>query len=217
MNADCKGALEQLDRSHKAFVHNGRKMSKQDVKKVLEYAISKGYKHTGQISDAEIDSVLTDLFGNQVKQAHFSVNRKHRHWLYREWDRTKPVVTFIGLNPSTANESTDDPTIRKVTKIAANNGYGRFYMLNLYTCVTAHPQYIVDYPSIEEILLVWRSSFEFTSVVFCWGNFKQAQARAPIVIQKFPSALCIDRNKNGSPKHPLYCKDNSKLIPFHHE
>jgi len=66
MNADCKGALAQLNQSYKAFVHNGNSMSKQAVKKVLEYAISKGYDHTGLLSDAEIDTVLTP--GTTIEQ-----------------------------------------------------------------------------------------------------------------------------------------------------
>lgn len=66
MNADVKGALAQLNQSYKAFTHNGYKMSKEAVKKVLEYAVVKGYEHTGQIRDAEIDAVLTK--GTTVEQ-----------------------------------------------------------------------------------------------------------------------------------------------------
>lgn len=58
MNADIKGALDQINRSYKAFVHNGKPMKKQDVKKVLEYGLSKGYKTTDQISESEVHSVL---------------------------------------------------------------------------------------------------------------------------------------------------------------
>lgn len=61
MNADVKGALNQLDRSYKAFVHNGKPMAKHEVKKVLEYALAKGYEHTGQLSDKEIDSIVNPI------------------------------------------------------------------------------------------------------------------------------------------------------------
>lgn len=63
MNADCKGALAQLNKSWKAFEHKGKKMSKAEVKVVLEYAVGKGYEHTGMLSDEEVDSIL-----NQQKQ-----------------------------------------------------------------------------------------------------------------------------------------------------
>jgi hypothetical protein len=61
MNADCKGALAQLNKSWKAFTHKGKSMSKQQVKAVLEYAVKKGYDHTGLLSDEEIDTIINNL------------------------------------------------------------------------------------------------------------------------------------------------------------
>lgn len=58
MNADCKGALAQINKAYKAFEHNGKKMNKAEVKAVLEYAIEKGYDHTGMLSDEEVDNIL---------------------------------------------------------------------------------------------------------------------------------------------------------------
>ena len=59
MHADIKGALEQLNTSYRAFEHKGKRMTKQQVKNVLEYAVEKGYKSTEQLSDDEVDSVLS--------------------------------------------------------------------------------------------------------------------------------------------------------------
>lgn len=61
MNADCKGALAQINKSYKAFVHKDRAMSKAEVKAVLEYAIEKGYDHTGMLSDEEVDNILKKM------------------------------------------------------------------------------------------------------------------------------------------------------------
>lgn len=58
MNASVKGCLAQLNRSWKAFSHNGKAMTKQQVKSVLEHAISKGYETTNEIPDSEIDRIL---------------------------------------------------------------------------------------------------------------------------------------------------------------
>ncbi|MDO6737107.1 hypothetical protein [Wenyingzhuangia sp. 2_MG-2023] len=65
MNADIKGALEQINRSYKAFTHKGKSMTKQQVKKVLEYGIRKGYTNTGQLSDDEVDAVLKNSHETQ--------------------------------------------------------------------------------------------------------------------------------------------------------
>lgn len=61
MNADIKGALQQLNKSWKAFEHKGKSMTKQQVKAVLEYGIAKGYKHTGQLTDEEVDVIISKI------------------------------------------------------------------------------------------------------------------------------------------------------------
>ena len=61
MHADLQGALNQINKSWKAFEHKGKKMTKAQVKSVLEYGISKGYKSTSELSDKEVDELLNNL------------------------------------------------------------------------------------------------------------------------------------------------------------
>ncbi len=61
MRADIQGALDQINKSWKAFVHKGQPMKKHQVKAVLEYGLKQGYKHTGELSDSEVDKVLINL------------------------------------------------------------------------------------------------------------------------------------------------------------
>lgn len=61
MNADIKGALEQINKSWMAFEHNGKHMTKNQVKAVLEYGLEKGYKSTNELTDKEVDDVLNNL------------------------------------------------------------------------------------------------------------------------------------------------------------
>jgi len=58
MKAAIKGALQQINKSWKAFEHKGKKMTKRQVKSVLEYGLQKGYEHTGQYTDDEIDNII---------------------------------------------------------------------------------------------------------------------------------------------------------------
>ena len=67
-----------------------------------------------------------------IKDAILSEDRKYCYILSRTWDETKPTVLFIGLNPSTADEKTDDPTIRKCINYAKCWGYGKILMANLF-------------------------------------------------------------------------------------
>lgn len=61
LNADIKGSLEQIGKSWKLFEHKGKPMTKKQVKCVLNYALSKGYTNTGQLTDAEVDHMITPI------------------------------------------------------------------------------------------------------------------------------------------------------------
>ncbi len=149
--------------------------------------------------------------------AQLNDDRSHRFALWRVWDPNKPMIMFIGLNPSTANESQDDPTIRRVKKFAADWGYGGVFMLNLFTFVTAYPDElpISSYNDLmaDELLRFYAKRCD--KVIFAWGSFKEARERAKTVIKMFPEAYALHINANGSPKHPLYVRGNVKPIFYH--
>lgn len=69
MNTDCKGAMAYINTSWKAFEHKGKKMTKAEVRAVLEYAIQKGYEHTGMLSDEEVDNILQQVKPSTNEQA----------------------------------------------------------------------------------------------------------------------------------------------------
>lgn len=146
--------------------------------------------------------------------AEFSPCRKYRYVLWRIWDKQLPKVMFIGLNPSTANEITDDPTIRRVKSMAKNWGFGGVYMTNLFSFVTAYPDELLKCPDPINGNDLWlhKVASLCSEIIFAWGNFKEAQERSKKIIEMFPKAKCLQINKNGSPKHPLYVAGNT--VPF---
>lgn len=60
MNADIKGALKQLNKSYKCFEHKGKRMTKEQVRKVLVYGLQKGYETTDELSDQEVDKIINN-------------------------------------------------------------------------------------------------------------------------------------------------------------
>lgn len=156
------------------------------------------------------------LFENNESGAVFSDCKKYRYRLWRIWDNSKPLVMFIGLNPSTATASKNDNTVTKVCKVAKNNGFGGFYMMNLFALISPYPEDLLtcDNPIMDNDSHLKSVSEICGSIVFCWGNFRQSVERAKFVQQTLGDALCFVQNKNGSPKHPLYCKDETILMPF---
>jgi hypothetical protein len=158
-----------------------------------------------------------NLFGKTSSGANFSDCKKYRYALWRIWDESKPLVMFIGLNPSTANETADDPTIRRVKSIANNLGYGGVYMMNCFPYVSTDPQQLYDCAKnihneayLKEIAAICKD------VIFAWGNFEVARKLGVdyILSQWFPNAKALQINKNGSPKHPLYVKSNIQPVKF---
>lgn len=153
--------------------------------------------------------------------AKFSKCEKYRYVLWRIWDKEKPLVMFIGLNPSSANESENDPTINKVCRIAKNNGYGGVFMLNCFPYISTDPtQMLLCNNNSEEFIQndIWLSEIgsKCQDVVFAWGNFRVVKKMGRDLHLKnlFPKAKALWINKNGSPKHPLYCKQDIKLVYY---
>lgn len=58
MHADILGALKNINKSYKCFEHNGRRLSKDQVIKILKYGIKKGYITTSDFKEGEVDSIL---------------------------------------------------------------------------------------------------------------------------------------------------------------
>ena len=71
------------------------------------------------------------LFANK-KGATISDCGKYRYWLTRIWNDSKLKILWIMLNPSTADENEDDPTIRRCIGFAKQWGYGGICVANLY-------------------------------------------------------------------------------------
>src|SRR6478752_4672321 len=117
--------------------------------------------------------LFRELKEREVSGAEFSEDRKYRYMLWRVWDKRKAKVMFIGLNPSTANEREDDPTIKRVCAIAKHNGFGGVYMLNCFAYISTDPSLLVHDSASEEFnndTLITVAGLCW-DVVFAWGNF----------------------------------------------
>lgn len=157
----------------------------------------------------------------QLSGAKFSDDRKYRYALWRILDESLPLVMFIGLNPSTANEADNDPTIKSVCRIAKNNGYGGVYMMNCFPLVSTDPYVLQEFydllhnaEDINNMQWLLEVSKKCADVVFAWGNFDIVKLRASSISNYFKNPKALHINKNGSPKHPLYCKSDTKFIHY---
>lgn len=151
-----------------------------------------------------------------IADAYFSDCGRYRYDLYRMWDADKPMAMCIGLNPSTGNREDNDATIRRLINLLQANGYGGFHMANVYALISTDPDALTSHPNPTGDNDVWLHNTRMgcRDVIFCWGNFRQAQHRGKKLAAMWSDGLCFGRNRDGSPKHPLYLKADTKLVKY---
>jgi len=150
--------------------------------------------------------------------AHFSRCRKFRYALWREWDATRPVVMMIGLNPSTADATRNDPTIRRCMGFARDWGYGAVWVTNLFAYRATYPADLKAAPDPvgpRNDLWLRRVARRADTLVAVWGNDGAMQGRSDRVRAMFDARLYVIRiNGSGEPAHPLYLPKRLKLVPW---
>jgi len=153
------------------------------------------------------------------KGAILSKNRLYRYVLWREWDINKKTCVFIGLNPSTADENEDDPTLRRCINFAKDWGFGKCVIVNLFAYRATNP----DELEKQEKPIGYKNNHHLKSqgiqaslVVAASGNRGGYLKRNEKVIKllKNISLKCFKITSKGQPAHPLYQANNTKLINY---
>ena len=141
------------------------------------------------------------------KDALLSPDRVYRYWLLRQWDDALPIAAIIGVNPSTADENTDDATIRKCIGFMKRIGYGGFVMLNLSpfrardpkVCAAAHAPVDSEFWITE-----YARQFKVAKVIAAWGtNGNAFPVQRSAVVEAFVELWCWGYCADGNPRHPL--------------
>lgn len=161
------------------------------------------------------NTIKASAFSDVSKGADLSIDREYRYSLWRVWDANKPFVLFIGLNPSTADENDDDPTIRRCINFSHRWGYGGLYMANLFALRATNPKNMKAHKKPvgqgnDDVLL--ELSKQAGLIVCAWGTHGAHLSRENHVYEllKTHNLMCLDITKNGHPKHPLYIKSDTE-------
>lgn len=145
----------------------------------------------------------------------FSPCRTYRYTLWREWIGGEGYAMFVGLNPSTADETQDDPTIRRCIAFAKAWGYGGVCMTNLFAYRATLPEVMKATsdpvgPDNDEYLRALAA--DAGVVVAAWGANGTHKGRDAEVRKLLPELHCLALTKDGHPGHPLYLRKT--LTPF---
>ena len=149
--------------------------------------------------------------------ATISVCTKYRYSLERVWDTGSTRVMIVGLNPSTADADSDDPTIRRCVGFARSNGFDGLLVTNLFAARSTSPAALLemdDPVGPENDHWIGRLTRRATKVVIAWGNGGRLKRRDEEVLKVLAGSYCFGKTQLGAPRHPLYLARTTALQLF---
>jgi hypothetical protein len=159
---------------------------------------------------------ISDLLG--PTGAIFSEDRNYRYLLWRKALISKSSsLLILGLNPSKADDTRDDPTIRRCTGFARQLGFGDLYVANLFAYCATHPKGVFSAKDpVGGDTDSWISSVasQVDTVLIAWGNHGLWRRRDVEVLKLVKNPVTFGLTKRGAPLHPLYLKKEIGVIDY---
>lgn len=150
---------------------------------------------------------------------------EYRYTLERSgWMDVDARLCWVMLNPSTADENVDDPTIRRVVRFTQDHGYAALVVVNLFAIRATNPRDLAD-PDLDIIGPANRDAIRSAAetadaVAYAWGGSIPKAAQAAAADMKrflslvFDDPLCLGTTAAGEPRHPLYVSAATRLQPY---
>lgn len=153
----------------------------------------------------------------------------YRYDLTRSWDASRDVAVWVMLNPSTADATMDDQTLRQVQHYTRAEGLGSLHVVNLFAlrstdpAVLARPSSVDPVGPVNDVVIEAVLGGPRVKLVVCaWGAHGARYARrvdqvvdrlvfgspAPYVVR------CLGLTDKGQPRHPCRLGHGARLIPY---
>ncbi|WP_196787592.1 DUF1643 domain-containing protein [Burkholderia stagnalis] len=147
-----------------------------------------------------------------------SEDKRYRYLLTRTWDSRLPVFGFLCLNPSTADETIDDPTVKKCMRFVRSWGGGGLVISNLFAFRATDPAELKmekDPIGPENDKWIEHALNSTAMTIAAWGCHGVYRGRNLDILQRFGDRLCHLRlTKDNHPSHPLYLPETLRPTPF---
>jgi len=150
---------------------------------------------------------------------------KSRYWLERSW---QPYLggrlgrrCWVMLNPSTATDTQNDPTIRRCIRFSQRDLYSGLVVVNLWPLRSTDPGALVKYDPTPDVLAladrcILDAAEACDDVVCGWGDHGALRGRGSFVLTLLRKAghqpLCLGQTRTGEPLHPLYVPGDRELV-----
>lgn len=174
------------------------------------------------------------------RTAWFSTCGRYRYRLDIQWDPNRPIINFLMLNPSTADELNNDPTVERCERRARAMGFGAVIITNLFALRSTDPNGLLAAAKLFErrstdpncflaaddpvgrdndIFLSWVSHYCAHEVVCAWGTrpnpkFVAERMRKAIPLLPAEKLRVLKLSKDGFPCHPLYLSYSLAPVPW---
>ena len=155
------------------------------------------------------------------RDAYLSTDGLYRYALHRWWDDRRDRLAFIMLNPSTADATVDDPTIRRCMGFARSFGCGGIRVFNLYAHRATKPADLwkADEPTggdrNDDLLREVLRQAKHQPVIAAWGaNAKPDRVAEFMSWRGSEHVKALGLTKGGAPRHPLYLRGDSQMVAF---
>lgn len=152
----------------------------------------------------------------------FSHCEKYRLLLTRESAAGEGRCLWIGMNPSTADASANDPTVTRECDFTWRWGFRTYVKCNVMDYRATDPKELlrIDTPSsVMNLSTIVREATYASCIIACWGAIPgpllvYAMAVRNALKQDGREIFCLGRTKHGAPKHPLYLPKITERVPY---
>jgi len=172
--------------------------------------------------DPSQPDLMTALSGD-VSTADFSDCQTYRYTLTRTWDSSIAPLVMLMLNPSTADQVVNDPTVERCQRRAKRMGAGGLVVVNIFALRSTDPDRLYHHedpigPRNDQSIL--DACAGAMIVIGAWGTHGAFKGRGDQVAAMVRDAgfelHALGTNKDGSPKHPLYLQNLATPVPYRH-
>ncbi|SFD01140.1 DUF1643 domain-containing protein [Tropicimonas isoalkanivorans] len=163
----------------------------------------------------------THVKGDAPSEALYSPCEGYRYTLTRRWTQRGQHLLYIMLNPSTATEAANDPTIERCERRARAMGFGGFTVCNIFAWRETSPQALRKAPDPvgpqnDAVLLEQCTAAE--TILCAWGahgdHMGRGRAVERLLRQTGRPLCCLGLTRDGHPRHPLYISYGTRPEPW---
>lgn len=149
--------------------------------------------------------------GDAESTAVYSDCERYRYLLTRVWEDAGPKALFVMLNPSTATEVQNDPTVERCERRARTLGFGAFRVTNIFAFRATDPRVMRAEPDpVGEAndAAIAESAYWADRIICAWGTHGDHLDRGRMVEALLRATgrplWHLGLTQGGAPKHPLY-------------